>query len=83
LFPHRSFGSPPSPESRAADPSDSTDAATSWLHVWARASLLAGDPSFAERQRDPRTQDRTKSRWKAIHKGIRARRKLDPKLRDD
>jgi ribosome biogenesis GTPase / thiamine phosphate phosphatase len=44
---------------------------------------LRREQAFLERQRDPRTQDRTKRRWKSIHKGIRARRKVDPKLRED
>jgi ribosome biogenesis GTPase len=44
---------------------------------------LRREEAFLERQRDPRTQDRNKRRWKAIHKGLRARKKVDPKLRDD
>ena len=44
---------------------------------------LRREEAFLERQRDPRTQDRTKRRWKAIHKGMRARRKVDPKLREE
>jgi ribosome biogenesis GTPase len=44
---------------------------------------LRQEKAFLERQKDPRTQDRSKQRWKTIHKGIRARRKVDPKLRDD
>jgi ribosome biogenesis GTPase / thiamine phosphate phosphatase len=43
---------------------------------------LRREEAFLQRQLDPRTQDRTKQRWKAIHKGIRARRKVDPKLSD-
>jgi ribosome biogenesis GTPase / thiamine phosphate phosphatase len=44
---------------------------------------LRKEEAFVQRQRDPRSQDRSKRRWKAINKGFRARRKLDPKLRDD
>jgi ribosome biogenesis GTPase len=44
---------------------------------------LRREEAFQQRQFDPRTQDGTKRRWKAIHKGMRARRKVDPKLRDD
>jgi ribosome biogenesis GTPase len=44
---------------------------------------LRKEEAFLERQRDPRAQDNTKRRWKAIHKGARARRRLDPKLRDE
>jgi ribosome biogenesis GTPase len=44
---------------------------------------LQKEEAFLERQRDPRSQDRTKQRWKSIHKAQRARRQVDPKLRDD
>jgi ribosome biogenesis GTPase len=44
---------------------------------------LRKEQAFLQRQRDPRNQDRTKQRWKTIHKGQRARRKVDPKLRND
>jgi ribosome biogenesis GTPase len=44
---------------------------------------LRREDAFLQRQRDPRLQDRTKRRWKAVHKAHRARRRVDPKLRDD
>jgi ribosome biogenesis GTPase / thiamine phosphate phosphatase len=44
---------------------------------------LRKEEAFLQRQRDPRTQDRNKQRWKGIHKAQRARRKIDPKLRED
>jgi ribosome biogenesis GTPase len=44
---------------------------------------LRKEQAHLQRQREPRSQDRTKQRWKAIHKGQRARRKVDPKLRND
>jgi ribosome biogenesis GTPase len=43
---------------------------------------LRNEESFLQRQRDPHNQDRSKQRTKTIHKGQRARRKVDPKLRD-
>jgi ribosome biogenesis GTPase len=44
---------------------------------------LRKEEAFHRRQTDPRSHDRSKSRWKIIHKGMRARGKVDPKLRDD
>jgi ribosome biogenesis GTPase len=44
---------------------------------------LSKEQAFLQRQSDPRSQDRSKQRWKAIHKGQRARRKVDPKLRKE
>jgi ribosome biogenesis GTPase / thiamine phosphate phosphatase len=44
---------------------------------------LRKEQAFVQRQQDWRGADHTKRRWKAIHKGLRARRKVDPKLRDD
>ena len=43
---------------------------------------LRKEEAFLQRQQDWRSADRTKRRWKSIHKDIRARRKVDPKLRD-
>ncbi len=34
-----------------------------------------------ERKHDPVLAGRTKARWKTIHKGLRARKKIDPKLK--
>jgi ribosome biogenesis GTPase len=44
---------------------------------------LRREEAFLQRQLDPHQQDRTKRRWKTIHKNVRARRKVDPKLRED
>jgi ribosome biogenesis GTPase len=44
---------------------------------------LRREEAFQERQRDPRSAAASKGRWKAIHKQHRARRRVDPKLRDD
>ena len=44
---------------------------------------LRREDAFLQRQRDPRLQDRSKRRWKEVHKAQRARRRVDPKLRDD
>lgn len=44
---------------------------------------LRREQAFLDRRTDARTQGRTKQRWKAIHKEQRARRKVDPKLRED
>jgi ribosome biogenesis GTPase len=43
---------------------------------------LRKEEAFRQRQSGPGSQD-TKSRWKAIHKGMRARRRVDPKFSDD
>jgi ribosome biogenesis GTPase len=44
---------------------------------------LRREDAFHERQRDPRIAATSKGRWKTIHKQHRARRRVDPKLRDD
>jgi ribosome biogenesis GTPase len=44
---------------------------------------LLAEIAAAERKRDPILAGRTKARWKAIHKGLRARQKIDPKLKRD
>jgi ribosome biogenesis GTPase len=37
----------------------------------------------AERKRDPILAGRTKARWKEVHRALRERRKIDPKLKRD
>jgi ribosome biogenesis GTPase / thiamine phosphate phosphatase len=44
---------------------------------------LRREEQFLERQRDPRRNAASKGRWKVIHKEQRARKRVDPKLRDD
>jgi ribosome biogenesis GTPase len=44
---------------------------------------LGKEEAFLRRQSDPTTMGNQKSRWKAIHRGLRARSKVDPKLRDE
>jgi ribosome biogenesis GTPase len=44
---------------------------------------LRREEAFHERQRDPRAQQASKGRWKAIHKQQRMRQRIDPKLRED
>jgi ribosome biogenesis GTPase len=44
---------------------------------------LRREQAFLARQQDPRRAAAGKGRWKAIHKQQRARRRVDPKLRDD
>ena len=44
---------------------------------------LRREEAFQERLRDPRSQAASKDRWKVIHKQHRARKRVDPKLRDD
>jgi ribosome biogenesis GTPase len=44
---------------------------------------LRREDAFHERRQDPRRAANTKDRWKVIHKAHRARRRVDPKLRDD
>jgi ribosome biogenesis GTPase len=44
---------------------------------------LRREEAFEQRQRDPSRQAASKGRWKVIHKQQRARRRVDPKLRDD
>jgi ribosome biogenesis GTPase / thiamine phosphate phosphatase len=44
---------------------------------------LRREDAFVERQQDPRNAAATKGRWKTIHKQLRARKGVDPKLRDD
>ena len=43
---------------------------------------LRKEEAFLQRQLDPRSNSSSKQRWKAIHKGIRARKKVDPKMQD-
>jgi len=42
---------------------------------------LVAEIQAAERKRDPILAGRTKARWKAIHRALREREKIDPKLR--
>jgi ribosome biogenesis GTPase len=42
---------------------------------------LLAEIAAAERKRDPLLAGRTKARWKEVHKALRARAKVDPKLR--
>ena len=42
---------------------------------------LLREVAAAERSRDPILAGRTKQRWKAIQRGLRARREIDPKLK--
>jgi ribosome biogenesis GTPase / thiamine phosphate phosphatase len=42
---------------------------------------LQREIAAVERSRDPILAGRTKARWKAIHKSLRARAKIDPKLK--
>jgi ribosome biogenesis GTPase / thiamine phosphate phosphatase len=44
---------------------------------------LQREERFWERQNDPRSNAASKGRWKVIHKQHRARKRVDPKLRDD
>jgi ribosome biogenesis GTPase len=44
---------------------------------------LRREQAYQERQQDPRANVASKGRWKTIHKQARARRKVDPKLRED
>jgi ribosome biogenesis GTPase len=44
---------------------------------------LRREQDFLARQQDPRSAAASKGRWKSIHKQQRARRRVDPKLRDD
>jgi len=44
---------------------------------------LLAEIAAAERKRDPILAGRTKSRWKEIHRAMRARSKVDPKLKRD
>jgi ribosome biogenesis GTPase len=44
---------------------------------------LRREEAFEQRQRDPRANAASKGRWKAIHKQHRARKRVDPKLRED
>ncbi len=43
---------------------------------------LRKEEAFLQRRLDPRSNSSSKQRWKAIHEGIRARKKVDPKLQD-
>jgi ribosome biogenesis GTPase len=42
---------------------------------------LLGEIAAADRKRDPVLAGRTKARWKEIHRAMRARSKVDPKLK--
>lgn len=42
---------------------------------------LQREIAAVERKNDPILAGRSKARWKAIHKGLRARREIDPKLK--
>jgi ribosome biogenesis GTPase len=44
---------------------------------------LLAEIAAAERKRDPILAGRTKARWKEIHRAMRARSKVDPKLKRD
>jgi ribosome biogenesis GTPase len=44
---------------------------------------LLAEIAAAERKRDPILASRSKARWKEIHRALRARAKLDPKLKRD
>jgi ribosome biogenesis GTPase len=50
---------------------------------YASFEKLRREQAFLERQQDPRSAAASKGRSKAIHKQQRARRRVDPKLRDD
>jgi len=50
---------------------------------YASFEKLRREEAFQERQQDPAAAAATRGRWKAIHKQQRARRRVDPKLRDD
>jgi ribosome biogenesis GTPase len=42
---------------------------------------LLGEIAAAERKRDPALAARTKAQWKEVHRAMRARAKIDPKLK--
>jgi len=44
---------------------------------------LLAEIAAAERKRDPILAGRTKARWKEVHRALRARQKVDPKLQRD
>lgn len=44
---------------------------------------LLAEIAAAERKRDPILAGRTKARWKEVHRALRARAKIDPKLQRD
>jgi ribosome biogenesis GTPase / thiamine phosphate phosphatase len=44
---------------------------------------LRREEAFLERRRDPRSSAASKGRWKVTNKQIRARKRVDPKLRED
>jgi len=50
---------------------------------YASFEKLRREEAFQERQQDPRAAAASRGRSKAIHKQQRARRRVDPKLRDD
>jgi len=50
---------------------------------YASFEKLRREQSFVERQQDPRAATASRDRWRAINMQHRARRRVDPKLRDD
>jgi ribosome biogenesis GTPase len=42
---------------------------------------LLAEIAAAERKRDPVLAGRSKARWKAVQRALRAREKIDPKLK--
>jgi ribosome biogenesis GTPase len=42
---------------------------------------LLAEVAAADRKRDPILAGRTKARWKEVHRALRARAKIDPKLK--
>jgi ribosome biogenesis GTPase / thiamine phosphate phosphatase len=50
---------------------------------YASFEKLRREDAFLARQQDPRSAAASKGRWKTIHKQQRARRRADPKQRDD
>ena len=48
---------------------------------WASYQQLRREAEYEARRASARVRLDTKTRWKQIHKGLRARKKLDPKLR--
>jgi ribosome biogenesis GTPase len=50
---------------------------------WDSFEKLRGEEAFQRRLGDARAMTDEKNRWKTIHRGLRARTKVDPKLRDE
>ncbi|MBX2813526.1 MAG: ribosome small subunit-dependent GTPase A [Myxococcales bacterium] len=48
---------------------------------WKSHQSLQKEVAYEARRADPRAHRDTKSRWKSIHKELKIRRKIDPKLR--